>query len=69
MNQVKVSQFLKISPRVEYWRRRPPEYSRTDAFCLAGIGQESPGTSYENVISGHDSPETSVEKKYFRKWT
>ena len=35
---------------------------QTDVFCLEGSGQ-SPGTSYENVRSGHDSPETSVEKK------
>ena len=36
---------------------------QTDVFCLAGSGQVSPGTSYENVTSGHDCPETSVEKK------
>ena len=36
---------------------------QTDVFCLAGSGQVSPGASYENVRSGHDCPENSVEKK------
>ena len=38
-------------------------HGQKDVFCLAGSGQERPGTSYENVRSGHDSPKTSVEKK------